>query len=212
VGSHYTPSRHYNLPRWQPDDMVLGQYWLDIPSDVEPGPATLHAHLINIYGFPYDEVFPIDSLEILPTERNFSLPARVDVPLKADFSGKISLIGLDCANGCRGQPGDAMPLTLHWQTNASPATNYTVFTHLLDDDETVLVNADHTPPKPSQAWVPAEIITDHLTLTLPGDLAPGKYALEIGLYDAADPAFARLLLSTGESRLLLPQSVTVSED
>jgi len=73
----------------------------------------------------------------------------------------------------------------------------------------VLINADHAPPKPTQGWVPGEIITDPVTLTLPPELPPGDYALEIGLYDATDPAFTRLLLNNGDTRVLLTDSVEV---
>ncbi|MCB0153953.1 MAG: hypothetical protein KDF65_04085, partial [Anaerolineae bacterium] len=209
VGSSLTPSRRYNLPRWQPGEVVLGQYWLDIPPAAAPGPAALQLHLVNSSGFVYDEVFPLETLEIKPSQRNFEPPARLDHPLDAVFGRQISLLGLDCAAGCRARPGETISLTLHWRAEATPDKSYTVFTHLLDAAETVRVNADHAPPKPSQGWLPGEIITDPVTLTLPPDLPPGDYAVEIGLYDAADPAFTRLPLSGGETRVLLPGLVEV---
>jgi hypothetical protein len=209
VGSSFTPSREFNLPRWQPGDIVLGQYWLDIPPTAAPGPAELKLHIINVTAFPYDEVFPLAQLTILPTERNFALPDSIDTPLKADFSGQAVLLGLDCPNNCRAAPGESVTLTLYWQAAAPLETNYTIFTHLLDAQENMLINADHAPPKPTQGWVSGEIIADPVTLTIPANLPSGDYALEIGLYDAADPAFERLPLATGDNRVLLPQSLTV---
>ena len=209
VGSATTPSRQFNLPRWQPGDMVLGQYWLDIPAGAVAGPAALQLHLIDIGAYGYDEVFPLDHLEILPTDRNFSPPASVDMPLDADFSGQVTLIGADCAGHCRAKPGDALPLTFYWQAAGPLEKNYTIFTHLLDPDETVVVNADHAPPKPAQGWVTDEVITDSVLLNIPADLPPGEYALEVGLYDAADPAFTRLPLTNGDTRLILPQPLTL---
>jgi hypothetical protein len=221
VGSSLTPSRKFNLPRWNPGDVVLGQYWLDIPPEAASGQATLQVHLVNVHGFFYDEVFPFAKLEILPTERNFSPPASVDMPLAADFSGQTTLLGADCRPslnsgseeaiqaGCRAQPGESVTLTLFWHASAPFDANYTVFTHLLGLDETVIVNADHAPPKPTQGWVAGEIIADPITLALPADLPPGDYAIEVGLYNAADPTFPRLPLTTGETRVLLPQSIRV---
>jgi hypothetical protein len=58
-------------------------------------------------------------------------------------------------------------------------------------------------------WVPGEIITDPVTLNIPVELPPGDYALEVGLYDAADPALTRLPLTNGDTRLLLPQPLTI---
>lgn len=216
VGSNLTPSRRFNLPRWYPGAVVLGQYWLDISPDAAPGPATLQLHLVNQGAYTYDEVFPIDQLDIRPTERTFTSPASVDVPLEANFSGQAVLIGVDCSTqtglGCQViAPGEAVTLTLYWRAEAGMAKNYTVFTHLLDSDETVIVNADHAPPKPTQGWIPAEIIADPVTLTLPADLPAGDYRLEVGLYDAADPAFARLPLTTDETRLIVPQVLTIEQ-
>jgi hypothetical protein len=209
VGSAYTPSRRFDLPRWQPGDVVLGQYRLTIPPEAAPGPASLQLHLVNVTGYRYDEVFPLAHFEIRPTARNFSPPARIDQPLEADFSGLITLLGANCPNACRAAPGESLPLTLYWRAEAPIDTAYTVFTHALGPAETVVINADHTPPKSTQAWAPSEIITDPVTLTLPPDLPPGEYPLEIGLYNAADPALSRLPLTNGEMRVILPRSLIV---
>ena len=211
VGSSLTPSRRFNLPRWQPGDMVLGQYWLDIPPEAAPGPGTLQLHIVNVTAYPYDEVFTFDEIEITPTERNFKPPEQVDMPLDANFSDQTTLIGADCGAGCRAAPGETLPLTLYWRAEAGFDTSYTVFTHALDADDTVVINADHLPPKPTTGWVPNEIIIDPITLTIPADLPPGTYPIEVGLYDAADPAFSRLPLTGGDSRLILPQPITVAK-
>ena len=209
IGSSLTPSRHFNLPRWKPGDTVLGQYWLDIPPEAAPGTAALQLHLINVSGLYYDEVFPLDRLEIVPTDRNFTPPAAMDIPLEADFSGQTRLLGLDCPSDCAAGSGESITLTLYWQAQASLTTEYTVFTHLLGPNEVVLINADHAPPKSTLAWVPNEIIIDPVTITIPPDLAPGQYTLEVGLYDAADPAFRRLPLNSGPTRVLVPEMIVV---
>jgi hypothetical protein len=189
--------------------MVLGQYWLDIPPEAAPGPAKLELHLLNETGWFYHEIFPFDDIEILPTERNFSSPEQVDISLEADFSGQATLIGLDCAVNCRAAPGDSVALTLYWRADAPFERNYTVFIHLLGPEETVLVNADHAPPKPTQGWVHNEVVADPINLTIPAEMAPGDYAIEIGLYDAADPAYQRLPLAGGETRIVLPKLLTI---
>ncbi len=209
VGAALTPSRRFNLPRWQPGDMVLGQYWLNIPADAAPGPAQLQLHLIDIGAPGYDERFPLAQLEIRPTARQFTPPAAIDMPLAANFSGQISLIGADCAADCQATPGGTVDLTLYWRAESPPERNFTVFTHLLDPADAVQSNADHLPPKPTQGWVTGEIVADPVTLTIPADLPPGDYRIEVGLYDAAEPAYPRLPLSNGETRLILPQPVRV---
>ena len=42
-------------------------------------------------------------------------------------------------------------------------------------------------------------MADTITLTIPVDLPPGRYPVEVGLYDAADPAFRRVPLADGET-------------
>lgn len=217
VGSSVTPSRRFNLPMWEPGQVMLGQYWLDIPPQAAPGPAELELHLVNSSAFVYDELFPLAGLTVLPTERRFSLPERVDLPLAADFSGLASLAGVDCRAGSSAgdcaslqvRPGEDIMLTFYWRAETSPEVNYTVFTHLLDAGENVALNADHAPPRPSRGWVPGEIIADAVTLAIPAGLPPGEYRVEVGLYDAADPDFARLPLAGGETRLILPLAVVV---
>jgi mannosyltransferase len=213
VGSSLTPSRKFNLPRWQPGDLVLGQYWLNLPPEVAPGPATLHVRLVNVHGFFYEEVFPLTHLEIRPMERNFTPPASTDMPLEANFSNQISLIGADCQNtdqtGCQAAAGELVTLTLYWRADAPPETNYTVFAHLLGPDEVIIVNADHAPTKPTQGWVSGEIIADSITLTVPAELSPGDYPIEVGLYNSIEPALPRLPLVNGESRIILPHPLTI---
>lgn len=210
VGSSLTPSREFNLPRWQPGDLVRGQYWLNLPPEAAPGPATLQVHLINVHAFPYDKVFPFGKLDILPATRSFTPPASMEMPLQADFSGQATLLGADCQpRACQAAPGQTVTLTLYWRAETRLETNYTIFTHLLDAAETVIINADHAPAKPTQGWVPDEIISDTITLTLPADLPPGDYPIEIGLYNAAQPNLPRLPLTTGETRITLPQPLKV---
>ncbi len=234
VGSSPTPSRNFNLPHWQPGNVVKGQYWLDIPPETAPGPATLQVRLINEHGSRYDELFPFEKLGIRPTERNFTPPASVDIPLEADFSGQVTLIGADCRpatrptdapttppptgvaapgpttnSECRARPGQSVTLTFYWRAESRLDANYTVFTHLLGPAETVVANADHTPPKPTQGWVSGEIIADTVTLTVPANQSPGDYPIEVGLYNAAIPDFPRLPLASGEMQVILPQPLKV---
>ncbi len=72
---------------------------------------------------------------------------------------------------------------------------YTVFAHLLDKDSKVVAQKDSQPAngaRPTTGWVTNEYIADSYDLALKPDTAPGQYQIEIGWYDAKDPAFARL--------------------
>jgi hypothetical protein len=53
---------------------------------------------------------------------------------------------------------------------------------------------DHLPlqgRRPTDTWLPGEVIVDQHLLALPSDLPPGPYRLEAGLYDANTPGLPR---------------------
>jgi uncharacterized membrane protein len=84
------------------------------------------------------------------------------------------------------QPGDTLPVTLVWRAEQSPGpVPWKVFTHVLDDQQHVVAQRDSEPVdrlQPTTQWQPGEVVEDHYGITLPPDLAPGAYILEIGMY------------------------------
>jgi len=135
---------------------------------------------------------PVLRVELTPTDRNFAPPESLGVRLDAGFGGRATLLGADGLAPV--SAGDSLELTLFWRGESAFDADYTVFVHLLGADGTPVVNADHLPPRPTSNWAEGEIIADAVTLAIPADLPPGEYPLEIGLYNAADPAFPRLPL------------------
>ena len=84
------------------------------------------------------------------------------------------------------QAGQSLPLMLCWQAVEPIAINYTVFVHLLGPDGQRYAQADGPPLRglqPMTHWLEGEILPDRRELQLPADLPPGRYRLEVGLYD-----------------------------
>ncbi|MBI2861629.1 MAG: glycosyltransferase family 39 protein [Chloroflexi bacterium] len=83
-------------------------------------------------------------------------------------------------------PGEVLPLTLFWQATQPISQRYTVFAHLIDEQEYLWGQRDSEPnvgAQPSNTWKVGEPVMDRLgVLALPGT-PPGQYRLEIGLYD-----------------------------
>jgi hypothetical protein len=99
-------------------------------------------------------------------------------------------------------PGQSLPLRLDWQALASLAKTYTVFVHLVGLDGTGYVQADGLPLGglyPMHLWQPDIRYPDPWALELPSDLAPGRYRVEVGLYDLASGD--RLPVAEGPGRL-----------
>jgi hypothetical protein len=63
--------------------------------------------------------------------------------------------------------------------------DYTVFVHLLDATGQLVAQADARPRSgayPTSAWAAGDVIPDDHVLSLPTNLAPGRYTIRMGLY------------------------------
>jgi hypothetical protein len=86
-------------------------------------------------------------------------------------------------------PGEILYLQLHWQVDAPPQHDWTVFTHLLAIDVSgnanVVAGQDSRPGNgslPTTRWQAGWRVMDEYQIALPAELSPGVYQLEIGLY------------------------------
>ena len=101
-----------------------------------------------------------------------------------------------------------MEVLLRWSTERYLDADYTVFVHLVAaDDPARIVAQDDAPPLggrwPTSLWLPGRTVDDVHVVSLPADLAPGRYALRVGLYDPATGE--RLRLADGRDALLLAE-------
>jgi 4-amino-4-deoxy-L-arabinose transferase-like glycosyltransferase len=119
-------------------------------------------------------------------------------PVDAVFGGQIGLVHYELGQ-LAARPtdpgwgevvayaGQILPLTLYWQAVGVVSANYTVFVHLLGPDGQRYAQADGPPLQglqPMTHWVAGEFLPDRWTLNLPADLPPGRYRLDVGLYES----------------------------
>jgi hypothetical protein len=116
----------------------------------------------------------------------------------------IELAGYDVQPGSLHR-GEILYLQLHWLVKAAPANDWTVFTHLVaeneDGERTVVAGHDSRPGAgslPTDRWQPGWRILDEYQIALPAELPPGRYELEIGLYQLTGER-----LPAGQERILL---------
>jgi hypothetical protein len=109
-------------------------------------------------------------------------------PFEVALGDGMRLIGYDTIPASP-RAGESMFLRLHWEVDAHPAADWTVFTHLLGPprpDGSVLWAGNDSQPGagslPTNRWQPDWHVVDEYRLDLPADLPPGTHALEIGLY------------------------------
>ncbi len=144
------------------------------------------------------------AVEIKATERVFSTPEVQHRVEMGNLGDKAALYGYDLSTEVL-RPGDTLYLTLYWQALESMDTSYTVFTHLLDEDSQVRGQMDSVPmdgARPTTGWVPLQYLRDEYQLTVDGDAPPGKYLIEVGMYDAGTPDFRRLPLVDSAGNVL----------
>ena len=107
-------------------------------------------------------------------------------PLQANLADRALLTGyaLDQASY---HPGEKLQLSLFWLGLSQTEHNDKVFVHLRDAGDTTAVAQHDGDPvggyTPTSRWEPGELVVDEHTLTLPADLAPGRYKLVVGMYD-----------------------------
>jgi len=114
-------------------------------------------------------------------------------------------------------PGEVIPLTLYWRALGPMDTSYTVFTHLIDEQNRIWGQQDNPPrggQHPTTRWVKGEVVTDSYNIPIDPDAPPGEYVIEIGLYNAATGDRLPVLDEKGEvkdDRVLLRKLVIVSD-
>jgi hypothetical protein len=135
-------------------------------------------------------------------------------PLDANFDDQVGLFGFDI-DGSLFHPGDDVHLALKWRALSEPKEDYHAFAHLLADGSRVVAGHDKVPLnecfRPT-AWPVGEPLRDEYVISIPRDLPPGTYSVEVGLYSY--PGLERLpilgALGRDSDRVRLP-SITVVE-
>jgi len=122
-------------------------------------------------------------LEIPPRESLSVESMDIEHPMRVNLGNKVSLLGYNLESGFR--PGDGIHLTLFWQALAEMDEDYTVFTHLIDEQGTLWGQKDSQPVDgfyPTTKWEAGEIVRDQYDLTILPEIPLGQYKIEVGMY------------------------------
>ena len=177
------------LTEWQSNQRLREPNGLYFPPDTLPGTYKLEMQLLQVnetvqgrpFWWPFSsERVTVGEVEVTPWPLETNLPADV-IPVEAQFGNDIQLYGYDLAI----DPA-ALALTLHWQANAMPSTNWSVFVHLVDGSDNIVAQRDVVPAeglRPASGWRASEVIQDVHLLPLPPDLPAGPYSLRVGLFE-----------------------------
>ncbi len=128
-------------------------------------------------------------------------PDRVlDLRLRSPENGdEITLLGYSLLSD-QLAAGDIAPITLFWQAGQTPTRRYKVFLHLLDTGNNIVGQRDTEPgggARLTTLWPPGEVVADHYGVPIHPATPPGRYRVEVGMYD----------LETGR-RLVTPEGAS----
>ena len=172
---------------WRAGEIVRNQYSIAIPATAKPGTVNLRVALSD------NSALDLAPFTIEKTDRVFTPPAA-QFAQAANFGNLLTLAGYDLS-ATTVKAGDTLTVTLYWQARDRMDKPYTVFVHLLGSDGKPIAQKDAEPQngaRPTTGWIANEYVADPYQLEIKPNTAPGQYPIEIGWYDAKDPAFARL--------------------
>jgi hypothetical protein len=128
---------------------------------------------------------------------------RLPIPINAEFGGAVQLVegGASLATVT---PGEEITLNLNWQLTQPVTRSYSIFVHLIDENDVIVAQRDMYPGQGNLALSeqPAgRMWSDRYTLRMPA-LAPAPRQLQwaVGLYDYATGE--RLTLADGGDRAI----------
>jgi len=111
---------------------------------------------------------------------------RETQPVNANLADVVELQAFS-AKGERFRPGDTVQVTLYWLALEPLDQDYKTFLHLTDAEVTRQPTQHDDDPggdfTPTTRWLPGELVPDSHTLTLPRDLAPGRYHIWADMYE-----------------------------
>lgn len=166
----------YPATFWPPDQIVADRFSLPIRDDaVTP---VLAPAFVGIVG--EESRVAVGNVKIVPAD--WPDPAGPPLAMLGDgiwlTQAKLSQT--------TAVPGDTVTIDVQWQVDTAPGRALTTLIHLAPPNTPPLVTGDSPPlagSYPTTVWAAGEVINDQYQLTIPADLANGRYPIWIGMYD-----------------------------
>jgi hypothetical protein len=171
---------------WREGQIINDQREIEILPGTPPGVYRVEVVLYDLRNGVWVE--PDGDPEMLgPVEipRGASSMEALDIEHPAAFSldGQVKLLGYNIESGFH--PGDGIHLTLFWKALQEMEKDYTVFTHLVDEEGKIWGQKDNPPADglySTTQWEKGEVVRDQYDLTISPDASPGEYWIEVGMY------------------------------
>lgn len=157
---------------WREGEVICRRLRVRAPLNTTPGNYRLYLSVADL-----DQ--PLAEIRVEPSSRLFEAP-MVGHELQATFGGVVRLHGADLARN-----NEVLTVRLVWQLLQPVMTSEQVFVHLVGKDGAILAQSDAIPAGGYHLaqWLTGEVVIDEHQLTLPSDLASGRYRLRVGMYN-----------------------------
>lgn len=187
----------YPTSRWPVDGLTRDPHRLLLPANLPPGHYRLLLGLqrwedgkplaIGRWPFWRAQELALTAIEVEGRPHSTEPPKAIQHSLWARLGDSVLFLGYDLAS-TESRPGGSLHLTLYWQALAQMGSSYTVFTHLVDEEDHIWGQKDGVPGDwtlPTTSWIEGEYIVDEYEIPIKEDAPLGDYLIEIGMYDAS---------------------------
>lgn len=99
---------------------------------------------------------------------------------------------------------DIIPVALTWLPYNKINAYYSASVRLINENGDKVANTDRQPATPTMLWRPDVAVNDDFALFVPGDIPPGKYRVELLMYQAETDTDARLLDENFQAQRAIP--------
>ncbi len=185
----------------KPGEVIASRYVLNLPATAyAPDQLTWE---VGVYDFATQQRLPASNggdnvrfgaVELQPQ------PGGAPNPMRVNFGDQIDLDGY-ALDRRAASPGESIFLTLYWRARSKMPADYTVFSHILQQPETIWAQQDKPLQPPSSNWSIGQVVSSTYELKLKPDAPPGVYDVEVGVYDPRKN-FERLRVMTEDGRIV----------
>jgi hypothetical protein len=189
----------------RPGDVVRDTYDITLdPSALRPSEPQVR---VGVYDFVTSKRL-VSAQGDNPTIGSVALPARsggiAPNPVTYHFETYFTLSGYQIDRVTLAA-NDSLSLTLYWRVDGPSPKDYSIFTHILGQQDALWGQVDRQ--LPTTTWQPGQVIRDTYVIPIKPGTPPEVYEIEVGAYDLSD-GFKRLNIWGGDrqfvgNRLLL---------
>lgn len=175
---------NYPTGFWQPGHTFKETYSITLPETAyAPSALSLQVGLYSrdsVYRLETTPATP-DNAVLLTSIRLEPLPGDLPNPQNVNFDNQIVLVGYSASSRAV-RPGERIDFDLYWQAIQTPTKDYGIFLHLLGDENQIWANDDGRPSPHFDEWTLNTTVLEQRSLTLPEDISPGFYQVEVGVW------------------------------